>query len=148
MNHQQLHHNTEYRNFVEIPVRSLIFLLKKLKISSLFKKYVKDGRAKKGVYSIESLLTVALEILLFRSPSKNNFYQKKQLGRPYFYKNLGILAGIEEGNKFPHSKTIDDAFWLLSSKDLEPILFNIFKKLCSFKLFSNHPSLKKTALII
>ena len=85
---------------------------------------------------------VAFEMLIFRSPSKNRFYQKKKLGRADAYRQLSFLAGIEQG-QFPCSKTIDDAFLLLDPKDLEPIPFEIFKKLRSSKLFTNHPSLKK-----
>jgi hypothetical protein len=147
MNNSYLNDSIEFKNFVDIPVRSLIFLLKKLNLLGLFQIYVKDCRARKGVYSITSLLMVALEILLFRFRSKNDFYQNKKLGRSYAYGNLGRLAHIEE-NRFPHSKTIDDAFWLLNPSNLEPILFDIFKFLLSSKLFKNHPSLKKTVVII
>ena len=84
-------------------------------------------------------------MLLFRCPSKNDFYQNKKLGRPESYRNLGALAKIKK-DSFPHSKTLDDAFRCLNPSNLEPILFNIFKKLCSAKLFYNHPSLKKNGL--
>lgn len=143
---EQSYYNTKLENFVDVPVRSLIFLLKKLKISSFFEKYVKDVRAKKGIYSIPSLLMIALQILMFRSRSKNHFYQNKKLGRARAYKNLGVLAQIRE-DRFPHSKTLDDAFWILNPTELEPILFDIFKHLRSSKLFKNHPSLKKTVII-
>lgn len=142
MNIPQLQYNTNLENFVDIPARGLAFLLKKLHIYDLFKKHVKDGRTKKGTYLAASLLMVALEMLLFRSPSKNAFYQNKKLGRASHYKNLGALAQIE-GDLFPHSKTIDDVFLSLNPSDLEPILFFIFQKLCSSKLFSNHSCLKK-----
>jgi hypothetical protein len=147
MNNSHFNDNIEFKNFVDIPARSLIFLLKKLNLIDLFQTYVKDCRARKGVYSITSLLMVALEILFFRFRSKNDFYQNKKLGRPSTYGNLGRLAHIEKG-RFPHSKTIDDAFWLLNPSNLEPILFDIFKFLRSSKLFENHPSLKKTVVII
>ena len=142
MNDLKANSNINNNFFVDIPVRSLIFILKKLRILALFKKHVRDSRAKKGTYSIESLLMVALEILLFRAPSKNNFYQNRKLGRVNAYRNLGQLAGIKE-DCFPHSKTLDDAFWLLKPDDLEPCLFEIFEQLCSSKLFTNHPLLKK-----
>lgn len=143
MSNLYLQYNTKFENFTDIPVRCLIFLLKKLHIFDLFQKYAQDGRTKEGTYSIASLLMVALQILLFRSPSKNHFYQNKKLKRPHFYKNLGALANVKD-DQFPHSKTIDDAFWLLGdSSQFEPVLFDLFKKLRSSKLFYNHPSLKK-----
>ncbi len=64
-------YNTSLENFVNIPARCLSFLLKKL--HDLFEIHAKDGRTKAGTYSIASLLMVALQMLLFRSPSKNNF---------------------------------------------------------------------------
>lgn len=128
------------KNFEDIPVRGLVFLIKKLRIYNLLEKYARDGRVRRGSYSIASLLMVALEVLLFRSPSKNDFYQNRKLGREACYRNLSKIAQIE---KFPHSKTIDDALLSLDPSDLEPILFKIFKTLCSAKLFSCHPSLKK-----
>jgi hypothetical protein len=147
MNGQQLHYNTKFENFCEIPVRLFIILIKKLNIFHLFQKYAKDCRAKKGTYSLASLLMVALQMLFFRSPSKNDFYQNRKQGRFKSYRNLGVLAQIKE-DCFPHSKTLDDAFWRLNPSNLEPILFDIFKKLRSSKLFYNHPSLKKTVLTI
>jgi hypothetical protein len=84
----------------------------------------------------------ALSIILFRSPSKNDFYQNKKLRGEESYKNLRGFTHIQ-GKRFPHSKTIDDAFLSLEPQSLEPILFDIFKSLRSFKLFSLHPSLKK-----
>jgi hypothetical protein len=142
MIHLYPNHTKETKKFEDIPVRWLIFLLKRLGICGLFEKYVQDGRQRQGTYSITSLLMVALEILLFRSPSKNEFYQNKKFEREACYRNLGKIAQIEE-DTFPHSKTIDDAFLSLDPSDLEPILFDVFKALHSAKLFSNHPSLKK-----
>jgi hypothetical protein len=134
---------TQYtKKFEDLPARGLIFLLKKLHLYELFKRHAKDGRLKRGLYSIASLLMVAFEILLFRCPSKNDFYQSKKRGRGFFYKNLGLLAQIP-GQRFPHCKTIDDAFLSLDPSSLEPILFDIFKSLISAKLFSNHRLLKK-----
>jgi|SRR5829696_692578 len=130
------------KNFEDIPVRGLNFLLKKLHIYDLFERYARDGRQRRGPYTIASLLMVGLEMLLFRSPSKNDFYQNQKLGRGACYRNLGKIACIKKGG-FPHCKTIDDAFLSLDSTDLEPILFDIFNTLRLSKLFSNHPSLKR-----
>lgn len=137
-----LNNTKETKNFEDIPVRCLTFLLKKLHIYELFEKYPQDSRERQGIYSIASLLMIALEMLLFRSPSKNDFYQNKKLGREAYYKNIGKIAHIK-GDKFPHSKTIDDAFLSLDPSDLEPILFDVFKALRSSKLFLHHQSLKK-----
>ena len=113
MNCQQFDCNTK-ENFVDIPVRLLIFLIKKLDLFTLFQTYVKDGREKKGIYSIASLLMVALQMPIFRCPSKNDFYQNRKLGRGCCYKNLGALAQIK-CQQFPHCKTIDDAFFIFKS---------------------------------
>jgi hypothetical protein len=137
-----LNHTKETKNFEDIPARGIAFLLKKLHIYRLFTKYAQDGRVRQGLYPIASLLMVALEMLLFRSPSKNEFYQNKQCGRERWYKNLGTIAQLK-GDRFPHSKTIDDAFLSLDPSDLVPILFDIFKHLYAAKLFNLHPSLKK-----
>jgi hypothetical protein len=143
-----LYSSKETKNFEEglvkfesIPVRGLIFLLKKLHIYELFVTYARDERIRQGTYSIASLLMVALEIILFRSPSKNDFYQNKKLGRKEGYKRLGTIAYIK-GEQFPHSKTLDDAFLSLDPICLEPVLFALFKQLCSSKFFS-HLALKK-----
>ena len=141
MNDPELYYNTKIEFFCEFPVRALVFLIKKLNVFSLFQKYAKDCRAK-STYSLASLLMIALQMLIFRSPSKNDFYQNKKLGRSHSYRNLGTLAQIQE-DCFPHSKTLDDAFWRLNPSHLEPILFDLFKKLRSSKLFYNHSSLKK-----
>jgi hypothetical protein len=143
MNNLYLNNTKNTKNFEDIPVRGMTFLLKKIRIYDLFEKYTRDGRSKQGSYSIASLLMVALVMLLFRSPSKNDFYQNKKLGRGAYYKNLGEIACLK-GDRFPHSKTIDDAFLSLDPSDLEPILFDIFKILRSAKLFSHHQSLKKS----
>jgi hypothetical protein len=135
-------YNTKLENFVDIPVRSLLFLLKKINLSSLFANHITDGRLKKGTYSVSSLMMVATSMVLFRSQSKNNFYQMKKLGRLHAYKNIGTLAGIE-GDNFPDVKTIDDFFLNINYKDLEPILFRIFQYLLSAKVFGNHSALKK-----
>lgn len=140
MNNLKLDNNIKSKNFVDIPVRSLIFLIKKLKLFHLFGVSVKDCRARQPIYSLASLLMVGLEILLFRFPSKNDFYQNRKLGRSY--KNLGEIAHLNY-ESFPHSKTLDDAFWLLNPSDLEPLLFTLFKSIRSSNLFKNHPSLKK-----
>ncbi len=140
MEDPQVNTNIKSKNFLDIPVRSLIFLIKKLKLFDLFELYAKDCRAKQATYPLASLLMVGLEILLFRYKSKNDFYQNRILDRSY--KNLGHLAHIKE-DLFPHSKTLDDAFWILNPSDLEPILFTIFKSIRSSNLFTNHRSLKK-----
>jgi len=142
MTDSYLNHIKHTINFEDIPVRGLTFVLKKLHIYDLFKKYAQDGRTRQGLYSIASLLIVALEMLLFRSSSKNEFYQNRILGRADSYRNLGKIAKIQ-GEEFPHSKTIDDAFLSLDPAGLEPILFDIFNQLRWGKLFFNHSSLKK-----
>jgi len=141
MKNSYLYSNKETKIFEEVPVRGLIFFLKKLRVYELFEKYARDGRTRKGSYSIASLLMSALEMILFRSPSKNDFYQNKKLGRKEGYKHLGIIAHIKE-EQFPHSKTIDDAFLSLDPACLEPVLFALFKQLRSSKFFS-HLALKK-----
>lgn len=102
------------------------FIIQKLGIYALFEKHAKEERHKKCMYSISSLLMLALHLLLFRCRSKNDFYQKKKLGKSY--KNIAKLSHLKE-DQFPHSKTIDDAFLSLDPLSLEPILLDVFKKL-------------------
>jgi hypothetical protein len=126
----QPHYNIN--DFCEYPVRTLIFILKKLRIRELFKAHVRDPRLRQSKYSVESLLMVGLCHFLFRSQSKNNFYQSYYQGRSY--RSLSRLAKINQDH-FPAIKTIDDLFMLLNPNDLEPFLFNLFKDLCHKKVF-------------
>jgi hypothetical protein len=128
----QSHYNI--KDFCAYPVRSLIFILKKLHIRELFKTHVRDPRLRQGRYSLESLLTIGLCHFLFRSQSKNNFYQSYYQGRSY--RSLSRLAEIDQEH-FPVVKTLDDLFMMLNPNDLEPLLFNLFKDLCRRKLFTH-----------
>lgn len=136
---RQLNYNTKAQKWDLIPAKFLNFLFKKLHLFDLFAKNVKDMRAKKGKYSIASLLMCALQMILFRFPSKNDFYQNKKDKRSY--KNFAKLSHIEE-DSFPHSKTIDDAFWNLDAQDVAQVLFDLFDELKTSGRI--HPSLKKT----
>lgn len=129
----QSHYNTN--EFCEYPVRSLIFILKKLSIKELFKKHVRDPRRRVGKYEAESLLTVGLFHFLFRSESKNDFYQNRYQGRSY--SSLSRLAEIDP-ESFPVIKTLDDLFMILNPNDLEPLLFHLFKGLCRKKVFAHN----------
>lgn len=122
-------------NFVEYPVRSLVFLIKKLKLANLFKEHVKDQRSRVDKYDLVSLLMIGLFIHLFRSPSKNEFFQ--HLLRPNRW-SLAKLAGIQ-GNEVPCARTIDDAFAALDPEQLKPILPAIFRFLYQQKVFKLHP---------
>jgi hypothetical protein len=135
----QLNYTTKTQNCALIPAKFLNFLFKKLHLFDLFANNVKDMRAKKGRYSIASLLMCALQMILFRFPSKNDFYQNKKDKRSY--RNFAKLAHIEE-DRFPHSKTIDDAIWNVDAQDVGQVLFDLFSKLKTSKRI--HPSLKKT----
>ena len=128
----QFYYNTN--TFCVYPVRLLIFILKQLRIKERFK-IVRDSRLRTGTYSLESLLMVGLYHFLFRSESKNNFYQSYYQGRSY--RSLSRLAEIDQ-NRFPVVKTLDDLFMMLNPKDLEPFLFNLFKDLCRKKVLANN----------
>jgi hypothetical protein len=126
----QSHYNTN--DFCEYPVRLLIFILKQFRIRELFKTQVRDPRRRLGKYSVESLLMVGLYHFLFRSKSKNDFYQSYYQKRSY--RSLSRLAEIDP-DCFPVVKTIDDLFMMLNPKDLEPFLFHLFKDLCRKRVF-------------
>jgi hypothetical protein len=93
---------------------------------------VRGPRLRKGKYSIESLLIVGLYHFLFRSQSKNHFYQSNYQGRSY--RSLSRLAEIDQDH-FLVIKPLDDLFIILNTNDLEPFLFNLFKDLCRKKVF-------------
>jgi hypothetical protein len=136
MNTLPLNDNTT-QEFTEVSVRPLILLLKKLKVFGLFEKHVEDARLRKGVFLAPSLMMAALEMQIFRTRSKNHFFD--QLKRHVSSKNLSHLICAQS---FPNVKTIDDFLMMLNPSRLEPILFEIFKKLQKIKLFTHHPSLK------
>ena len=127
--------NINLLNFVEYPVRSLIFLLKKLKLENLFKQHINDPRYRVDKYSLVSLLMMGLFTHLFRSPSKNEFFQ--HLLRPN-RRSLAKLAGIQS-DELPCARTIDDAFAKLDQEQLKPILPAIFHFLYQQKVFRLHP---------
>ena len=131
--------STSFNKFVEIPVRSLKWLLNKLKLKEVFKKYVQDPRRSSSAYSITSLLMSGLFISLFRNPSRHQFYQ--HLSKPYIYRrNLNFLAGIE-GASFPSTRTLEDNYQICNPQQLQEVLFSLFDNLCKSKAFINHPSL-------
>ena len=132
---QKSHLNTNLLNFVEFPVRSLIFLLKKIKLSALFKQHVKDPRSRVDKYDLVSLLMMGLFTHLFRSPSKNEFFQHLQRSN---HKSLAKLAGMQE-DKLPCARAIDDVFAKLNPEDLKLILPEIFRFLYQQKVFKLHP---------
>jgi len=133
------HINTSFKNFVEIPIRGLKWLLNKLKLRELFKKHVQDPRLSKSAYSMSSLLMSGLFISLFRNPSRHQFYL--HLLKPYIHRgNLSYLAGIE-GGKFPSTRTLEDNYQICNPAELQEVLFSLFENLCRSKVFINHPSL-------
>jgi len=67
-------YTTIEQNFVEYPIRSLKFLLKKLRIRKLFNSHIRDPRSRVDNYDLTSLLMHGLITHLFRSPSKNKFH--------------------------------------------------------------------------
>jgi hypothetical protein len=135
----QSHINTKLKNFVDIPVRGLKWLLNKLKLRELFKKHVQDPKQSKSVYPIESVLMAGLQIHLFRNPSRHHFYQ--HLSKPYIHiGNLAHLAGIEN-NRFPSTRTLEDNYQMYNPDQMQSVLFSLFANLIKSKVFTNHPSL-------
>jgi hypothetical protein len=131
--------NTKFKNFVEIPVRALKWLMTKLKISSLFKKHIKEARQSKSCYSLDSLLMSGLMVPLFRQPSRHQFYQHLFLPNAQI-DNLAHFSGIKD-KKFPSSRTLEDNYQLLKPSQMQDVLFDLFANLIKSKVFTNHPSL-------
>lgn len=141
MNTQTLqpHINTSFKNFVEIPVRGLKWLINKLKLKELFAKHVQDPRRSRSAYSMSSLLMSGLFISLFRSPSRHEFYL--HLSKTYIHRgNLSFLSGIE-GDGFPSTRTLEDNYQICNPQQFQEVLFSIFDNLCKSKVFINHPLL-------
>jgi hypothetical protein len=93
-NHFTLNCNTNPKKFVEHPVRSLKFILKKLRIKELFNQ-VHDPRSRANEYSLTDLLMHGLSSHLFRAPSKNKFHLNWpcSLFRSNFPRRLIVFPG-------------------------------------------------------
>lgn len=129
-------YTTNEQNLVEYPIRSLRFLLKKLKIRQLFNQFIRDPRRRVDDYDLVSLLMHGLSTHLFRAPSKNKFHL--HLMRPDASKAVAKFNGIEKGGS-PCVRTFDDLLLNLDPKDFVPILPAIFQALCRQKVFQLHP---------
>jgi len=136
MNSSNADYNTNHKLFVEYPIRSLKFILKKLKIRELFTTYIKDPRSRIDDYHLTTLLMHGLLTHLFRSPSKNKFHQN--LIRPSASNSVAKFNGIEKGNS-PCVRTLDDVLLNLDPDNFLPILPSIFRNLCRQKVFQLHP---------
>ena len=129
-------YTTNEQNFVEYPIRSLKFLLRKLKIKELFNSHVHDPRSRVDNYDLSSLLMHGLITHLFRSPSKNKFHL--HLLRSNASRAVARFNGIEKTNS-PCTRTLDDVLIDLNPDDFHPILPSIFRFLCRQKVFLLHP---------
>jgi hypothetical protein len=128
-------YNINANSMVEFPIKALNFILNKLKIRDLFKKYIVDPRTNPD-YSLISLLMFCLCTHLFRVPSKNEFHQnfKRESSR----KAIAKLCGFDAG-RCPCPRTTDDLLLNLKSEQLLLILPAIFRYLCRQKVFQLHP---------
>jgi hypothetical protein len=130
------HCSTNLQNFVEYPIRLLKFVFKKLKIRELFKRHVKDPRSRVDDYELDSLLMLALDTHLFRSPSKNNFHLN--LRRRDSVCSMAKFTGFLT-DRCPAIRTIDNVLLELESQDFSPILPSIFRNLIRQRVFQLHP---------
>ncbi len=130
------HCSTDQQNFVDYPIRSLRFILKKLKIKELFHRFVHDPRTRVDDYDLSSLLMHGLSTHLFRCPSKNKYHL--HLMRLNASSAVAKFNGIEKGGS-PCVRTFDDVLLNLNPHDFLPILPSIFRKLCRYKVFQLHP---------
>lgn len=128
-------HSTKDSNEIQLPIRALKFILNKLKINDLFKKYIKDPRCQSD-YSLHSLLMFCLSTHIFRLPSKNKFHQ--HLKRTFSAKAIAKFCGFGV-ERSPCPRTTDDLLLRLNSEDFLPILPEIFRGLCRHKVFQLHP---------
>jgi hypothetical protein len=130
------HYNTNQQNSVEYPIRSLKFILKKLKIRQLFYQFIHDPRSRIDDYDLTSLLMHGLATHLFRAPSKNKF--RLYLMRLNASNAVAKFNGIEKHHS-PCVRTLDDVLLNLNPNDFMPILPSIFSSLCRQKVFQLHP---------
>jgi hypothetical protein len=127
------------QDFFEYPVRSLIFLLKKLKIRRLLERNIKDPRSTiNRSYSLYSLIMRGLSIPLFRSCSKNDFSQNFK--RFEAKKAFAKYASIDQ-ESVPCTRSPDNLFLKINPDDFHNILPELFNHLRSKKLFQLHPEL-------
>ena len=129
------------QDFFELPIKSLIFLIKRLKLKDLLIKNITDPRSPLSrKYDLYSLLMMALSTSFFRSSSKNEFhlnFQRNDIPKAF-------LKFVEMDSKtIPCVRTIDDLLLKIDPKELEDILPSIFKTLIESKLFQLHPELKR-----
>jgi hypothetical protein len=127
------------QSFFKYPVRSLIFLLKKLKIRWLLERNIKDPRSTiNRTYDLYSLLMRGFSIPLFRSRSKHDFSQNFK--RPDAKKAFAKYASIDQEN-IPCTRSQDDLFLEINPDDFQTILSDLFSYLRNQKLFKLHPEL-------
>lgn len=136
VNSSKLNYITNQQNFAEYPIRSLKFLLKKLKIKELIERYVHDPRSRVDDYDLSSLIMNSLCMHLFRSSSKNKF--RLHLKRPSATNAVAKFNDMKK-NSCPCTRTIDDVLLNLNPEDFLPILPAIFRFLCRQKVFQLHP---------
>ena len=142
-----IHSSTKSNNQFKLPIKFLKFILNKLKIKDLFKKFVKDPRSR-SVYSIDSLLMFCLCTHLFRLPSKNKFHLNFK--RMTAARAIAKFCGFDV-EQCPCPRTTDDLLQQLNPENFSSILPAIFRHLCRHKMFQLHPEfipLKKFAITI
>jgi hypothetical protein len=137
------HINTSFKKFIEIPIRGLKWIINKLKIVEIFKNRVKNRRQLKSPYKIESLLMTGLQIPLFREPSRHHFYQHFLVPNTSINNNA-YLADIKN-NRFPSTRTLEEAYQLCDPEELQNSLFDLFEGCIQRKLFTNHHALLSDA---
>ena len=139
MNIDQIKKNstTDVQYFGEYPIRLLKFVLKRLKIRELFRRYVRDPRSRVDGYDLTFLLMHGLLTHLFRSPSKHKFHL--HLLKPEASAAVARFNGHKD--RCPCTRTLDDVLVNLNPEDFQPILPAIFRTLCRKKVFQLHSEL-------
>lgn len=117
----------------------LLRFLKHLRISKLFSQLSDKRQQSKTNYSNTSLSLWAFFTLLFRQGSKNSF--RTTLEGISCKKRKAISAFLMTDDTLPHSSTVDDYLCHLDAEQLNDVLFGIFQRAQTTKVFYNHVSI-------
>jgi hypothetical protein len=113
----------------------LMGYIKRLKVTELFEE-MRDPRKGNLDYSLSSILSVALSVVLFRRESKNAFYSEVKKVKQSEVK-FADFCGCEN-ERIPAPKTVDDVLKKLEVDEANEILMAVFEKIRLSKLFSKN----------
>lgn len=115
-----------------------IRFLKHLGLSRLFGDFQDQREQSRITYSKKSLLLWAFSVVAFRQGSKNALQTTIESLNDKNRRSLAAFLEIENANKLPHSKTVDDYLRHINVDELNNVLMGIFKWGIKSKLFYNH----------